>query len=158
MLPHISVVLALWAFNGRAIASNATCTNLSTLRLSDVSGSINFATPIANGSSFTGNTSESSYNAVQTDLPASCRVSFTVATGSNSSAGAEVWLPSGWTGRYLTVGNGGFAGGVNYPDLVWGLRKGFAVMSTDTGHHSSESDGSWLSNAEEAIDWGHRGT
>ncbi|KAK5741210.1 hypothetical protein LTR17_004150 [Elasticomyces elasticus] len=115
-----------------------------------------FSKTVVIGSNFTGNTSEPSYNSPQSDLPASCRVSFNVSTSLNSSAGAEVWLPIDWTGPHLSVGNGGFAVAVNYPDLVWGLRKGFAVMSTDTGHLSSQGDESWLSNPEQAIDWGHR--
>ncbi|KAH8655768.1 putative ferulic acid Esterase/Feruloyl esterase [Xylariales sp. PMI_506] len=109
------------------------------------------------GSNFTGNSTESSYNTQETDLPAFCRVGFTVATSSNTSAQAEIWLPESWNSRFLTVGNGGFAGGINYPDVAWGLRKGFATVSTNTGHNSSELDASWmLTNPEQTIDWGHR--
>ncbi|KAK5713149.1 hypothetical protein LTR15_011511 [Elasticomyces elasticus] len=142
------------AFSG--LSDYTQCDHLEALLPDDAIATISFSETVASGSNFTGNTSEPSYNSPQSDLPASCRVSFTVSTSLNSSAGAEVWLPTDWTGRYLSVGNGGFAGAVNYPDLVWGLRKGFAVMSTDTGHTSSQSDGSWLSNPEQAIDWGHR--
>jgi feruloyl esterase len=117
---------------------------------------IKLATSITPGSNFTGNTSEPGYNGLQSNLPASCRVIFAVATSGNGTANAEVWLPANWTGRYMTVGNGGFAGGVNYPDIFWSLRKGFAVMSTDTGHQSTQGDGSWLSDAGAATDWGHR--
>ncbi|TKA78033.1 hypothetical protein B0A55_02117 [Friedmanniomyces simplex] len=152
-----ALALAIWTILTAArLHDYAECSDLARLPLPGVQAKIDFAEAVASGSNFTGNTSEPSYNIPQTDLPASCRVSFTVSTSSNSSAGAEVWLPTAWTGRYLSVGNGGFAGAVNYPDLVWGLRKGFAVMSTDTGHLSSQSDGSWLSNPQQAIDWGHR--
>lgn len=135
------------------------CSQLTSLALGDGQKTITFTGLVANGSTFTGNTSEPSYNTAQTNLPASCRVVFSVQTSPNSSAGAEIWLPSPaetWAGRFLAVGNGGFTGGVNYPDIVWGLRKGFATLSTDTGHHSSENDGSFLSQPEQAIDWGHR--
>ncbi|KAK9771469.1 putative Carboxylic ester hydrolase [Seiridium cardinale] len=40
--------------------------------------------------------------------------------------------------------------------MIWGLRKGFAAVSTDTGHNSSSSDGSFLSFPEQSINWGHR--
>lgn len=120
---------------------------------------ITLATSIPAGSNFTGNSTETSYNALQTNLPPLCRVAFTVRTSPNSTAQAEVWLPhpSAWNDRFLSVGNGGFAGGSNYPDIVWGARKGFATMSIDMGHDSTQSDGSWmLNNPEAMIDFGHR--
>ncbi|KAF2767987.1 tannase and feruloyl esterase, partial [Teratosphaeria nubilosa] len=122
------------------------------------STTITLTSLIPPNSTFIGNTSEPTYNTPQHHLPPSCRVVFAVPTAGrlNTSAGAELWLPTNWSGRYLAVGNGGFAGAINYPDLAWGVRKGFAAMSTDTGHSSSESDGSWLGDPAKAIDWGHR--
>ncbi|KAF2094962.1 tannase and feruloyl esterase, partial [Rhizodiscina lignyota] len=114
---------------------------------------------IAAGSNFTGTSAEPSYNIPQIDLPSLCRVIFHVETSPNDgSATGEVWLPppSEWNRRFLAVGNGGFAGAVNYPDVVWGARKGFATMSTNTGHVSGQLNGTWLLNPEQEIDWGHR--
>lgn len=111
---------------------------------------------LQSGSSFTGNSTETSYNVKQIDLPALCRTAFNVHTSTNSSAYAEVWLPDDWNGRFIAVGNGGFAGGVNYPDVAWAVKKGFAAMSTNTGHNSGQLDGTWLLNPEQEIDWGHR--
>ncbi|KPI38253.1 putative feruloyl esterase B-2 [Cyphellophora attinorum] len=116
----------------------ALCSQLANATFSTVSGGVDLAVDIAAGSNFTGQTAEP------------------VATTNASTAHAEVWLPSNWTGRFMSVGNGGFAGGVNYPDLVWSLRKGFAAMSTDTGHQSTSGNGSWLSVPAAATDWGHR--
>ena len=47
------------------------------------------------------------------DLQSFCRVELTITTNAtaNSSAHTEVWLPDSWNGRFLTFGNGGFAGG-----------------------------------------------
>jgi len=43
------------------------------------------------------------------------------------------------------VGNGALAGGINYPAMAAPLSKGYAVMSTDTGHQSeSPVDGAWM--------------
>ena len=46
-------------------------------------------------------------------LPAFCRVAATVKPTKDSDIRIEVWLPiAGWSGRLLSVGNGGFAGGM----------------------------------------------
>ena len=43
-------------------------------------------------------------------LPAFCRVQGVIRPSSDSHIEFEVWLPSsGWNGKYLGVGNGGFA-------------------------------------------------
>lgn len=39
-----------------------------------------------------------------------CRVQFVVNTSTISSVKAEVWLPKVWSGRTLTIGNGGLGG------------------------------------------------
>ncbi|KAF2804162.1 tannase-domain-containing protein [Mytilinidion resinicola] len=137
---------------------SAACSSLSGLSLHDPKGVVVAATAIAAGSNFTGITENSGYNAVQIDLPSLCRVEYNVQTSLNSSAVAEIWLPlpSAWNRRFLAVDNGGFAGGVNYPDVVWGARKGFAAMSTNTGHNGSSSDGTPFQNPEHLIDWGYR--
>ncbi|KAK5110439.1 hypothetical protein LTR62_005790 [Meristemomyces frigidus] len=139
-----------------SLCTASPCQDLTNIRFTSVVGRLTLGATILAGTNFTGHTAEPSFNSPQINLPASCRAVFTVATTSDSTANAEVWLPENWTGRYMSVGNGGFAGGVNYPDIVWSLRKGFAVMSTDTGHQSSQGDGTWLSNPTAATDWGHR--
>ncbi|KAH9917041.1 feruloyl esterase-like protein [Fomitopsis serialis] len=94
------------------------------------------------------------------NLPAFCRVQLLVTTNAtaNSTCYTEVWLPDEWTGRYLTVGDGGFAGGVNVGELaLLAVAQGFAGVSTDTGHVSTEGSGSWALNDDNAIiDWGWR--
>ena len=48
-------------------------------------------------------------------LPAFCRVAATLAPTPDSDIKIEVWLPaSGWNGKLLAVGNGGWAGSINY--------------------------------------------
>lgn len=93
---------------------------------------IRFTASITAGSNFTGDSTETSYNAVQTSLPAGCRVAATVQTSHNSSARFEIWFPAdgAWNSRFLAVGNGGWAGGINYPDIVTGLKKGKMKFST----------------------------
>ena len=153
-LSSLSFALALSA---SAVALSAVeCANLSGIIIA-LNTTITSSWYLPAGSNFTGTSVESSYNTPQSNLPELCRVQFSIKTSANSNAIAEVWLPEGWNGRFLAVGNGGFAGAVNYPDIVWGVRKGFATMSTNTGHESTQSDGTWMLNApERLIDFGHR--
>ncbi|KAI0642639.1 feruloyl esterase-like protein [Trametes meyenii] len=101
----------------------------------------------------------SSINA--TDLPAFCRVELVVTTNATggSFANTEVWLPDDWNGRVLTIGNGGFGGGIAVADLGGvAVPQGFAGISTNTGHNSSSADGQWAGphNDNAIIDWGWR--
>ncbi|KAI0631073.1 feruloyl esterase-like protein [Trametes polyzona] len=96
-----------------------------------------------------------------TDLPAFCRVELKITT--NATAGSfaitEVWLPDDWNGRVLTIGNGGFGGGVTVSDLGGvAIPQGFAGISTNTGHNSTAVDGSWAGphNDNAITDWGWR--
>lgn len=63
-----------------------------------------------------------------------CRIGLTTTTGSTGSVASEVWLPTLWTGRVLTVGNGGLGGCIGHSDLQYGAERGFAVVGTDNGH------------------------
>jgi feruloyl esterase len=71
----------------------------------------------------------------------------------------EVWLPaSGWSGRYESVGNGGFAGFIRYDSMVNPLLGGSVVASTDDGHDApavGPTAADWaLGHREKIIDYG----
>lgn len=55
-------------------------------------------------------------------LPAFCRVQVEITTNAtaNSTALTEVWLPTDWNGRFLTIGNSGFSGSgkTNFPSYI----------------------------------------
>jgi len=91
------------------------------------------------------------------NLPAFCRVQGVSTPSPDSHIEFEVWLPvSGWNGKYLGVGNGGFAGSIFYPSLA-AVGQGYAVSSTDTGHKGSAIDGEWaLGHFEKIVDFGNR--
>ena len=93
------------------------------------------------------------------NLPAFCRVAGVIRPTSDSTIRFEVWLPaSGWNGRFLGVGNGGFAGSTNYGQMASSLRLGYATASTDTGHEGGAEDASWAYRHPEKItDYGYRG-
>ena len=93
-------------------------------------------------------------------LPSFCRVSATLAPSSDSDIKMEVWLPTmGWNGKFLGIGNGGWAGSIVYSaptlGLAEGLRRGYAVASTDTGHVGADASFS-LNHPEKLIDFAYR--
>ena len=49
-------------------------------------------------------------------------------------AGFALKLPTRWNERFEMVGNGGTAGIINFASVDGAVRKGFAAVSTDTGH------------------------
>ncbi|MCJ1410742.1 hypothetical protein MMC19_004828 [Ptychographa xylographoides] len=113
---------------------------------------------ISNGPNSTfGNPADIAYPTNATNLPPFCAMLVNVTTSPSSFFTFGLWLPEKWNERFLAVGNGGFAGGVNFLDMGAGLHYGFAVISTDTGHNSSSFDISWaLDQPEKQIDWGYR--
>jgi feruloyl esterase len=70
----------------------------------------------------------------------------------------EVAIPDQWKGRYLQIGNGGFAGVIPERGIPGPLAAGFAVAGTDDGHQDTvNTDASWaLHHPEKVIDFGYR--
>ena len=89
-------------------------------------------------------------------LPAFCRVAGTIAPVANSEIRFEVWLPTGWNGKFAAVGNGGAAGFIFYPFMAEALRGGYAVGATDTGHAGGMADWRFTSDREKSVDFGYR--
>ena len=91
-------------------------------------------------------------------LPSFCRVQAVARPTADSEIGIEVWLPAtGWNGRYLGVGNGGYGGSFNYHRLGEALNAGYATSSTDTGHRGFMRDSSWAAgHREKQIDFDYR--
>jgi feruloyl esterase len=91
------------------------------------------------------------------DLPAVCRVSAVAKPSTDSEINFEVWLPAvNWNSKYLSVGEGGLHGNINYQGLADGVRRGYATASTDAGHRVA--DRWWMvGHPEKAIDAGYRG-
>ncbi len=92
------------------------------------------------------------------DLPAFCRVVGVIRPTPDSDIKFEVWMPSqNWNEKFDGVGNGGFAGSINYGGLAVALRAGFAAASTDTGHAASAIDARWaLGHPEKILDFAYR--
>jgi feruloyl esterase len=90
-------------------------------------------------------------------VPASCRVAGEARPTDDARIGFQLWMPKPWNGRYVQLGNGGFAGNIDEISLANEIRRGNAAAMTDTGHRGSQFDASWaLGHPERLIDYGYR--
>ncbi len=91
------------------------------------------------------------------NTPEFCRVVAVAKPSSDSVINVEVWIPSPqhWNGAFLGVGNGGYNGAIQYSELAEGLKRGFAVASTDTGHTGADLTFA-AGHPEKVVDWGYR--
>ncbi|THU92543.1 tannase and feruloyl esterase [Dendrothele bispora CBS 962.96] len=49
----------------------------------------------------------------------------------------EAWFPRNWTGRFLSTGNGGLSGCIQYEDLAYAAALGFATVGANNGHNGT---------------------
>ena len=98
------------------------------------------------------------------NLPAYCRVEGIIdqRTGVNSKPygiGFALALPEKWSGRFLFQGGGGLNGNVGQPlgtpaaGDVPALARGFAVVTTDSGHKGAVFDGSFFEDQQASMDF-----
>jgi hypothetical protein len=90
-----------------------------------------------------------------------CKIDVTSRPTADSAIGIEVWIPEGaaWNGRYLQLGNGGFAGRIASDRLGQRAAQGYAVAMTDDGHQSAPGvpDAAWaIGHPEKVTDFGWR--
>jgi feruloyl esterase len=99
--------------------------------------------------------------AASADLPAYCRVLGNVRPAINF----EIRLPlQNWNGKFYMAGCGGFCGslGADAPGFTnamnFGLRRNYAVSTSDSGHWGSGAvDGRWaMNNPVAQMDWAQR--
>jgi feruloyl esterase len=98
-------------------------------------------------------------------LPAYCRLDGVIdrrtgAAGVTYGIGFALALPENWNGRFLMQGGGGLNGSVQAPTgasaagATPGLARGFAVVSTDTGHQGTGAfDGSFMQDQQANLDF-----
>jgi feruloyl esterase len=77
------------------------------------------------------------YQLVPVDL---CRVAMFVKTSATSNITLEAWLPTNWTGRFLSTGNGGLSGCIQYEDIAYGTSFGFATVGANNGHNGTSGE------------------
>lgn len=142
----ILLSLSLFALSGPVLAS--TCEDIKTLLLTNVTVtdaelvSAGDYTPRGRGATVT--------------LPSYCRIATVLSPSSDSHIEMEIWLPdASWNGKFLAVGNGGWAGSISFGAMATGLRAGYAVASNDTGHKGGSAAFA-LGHPEKVVDFGYR--
>lgn len=92
------------------------------------------------------------------NLPSFCRVEGVSKPSSDSEIQFEVWMPAeGWNGKFQGIGNGGFAGSIDFASLAAMVTRGYATAATDTGHRGGATDATWaLGHPQKVIDFGYR--
>jgi feruloyl esterase len=89
------------------------------------------------------------------EVPAFCRVTATLKPSADSDIKMELWMPTaGWNGKYQTAGNGGYAGNVGQQGLAAGVRRGYAIAATDTGHTGGAEN--MYGHPEKIVDFAYR--
>ena len=136
-------------------ADSATCESLATLALPDTTITLAKVEPAG---TFTPPKPTRMPGPPLTNLPAFCRVAVEVKPTPDSDIRFEVWMPaSGWNGKFMGIGNGGWSGEIWFSPMGEALRRGYATASTDTGHEGSGGDASFaLGHPERVIDFGYR--
>jgi Tannase and feruloyl esterase len=101
-------------------------------------------------------------------LPAYCRVDGVIdrrmgGDGKPYGIGFAIALPDDWNGRFLQQGGGGLNGNVGFPiggaaaGTTPALVRGFAVVSTDTGHAGANAfDANFMREQQAALDFAYQ--
>ncbi|KAL4920477.1 Tannase/feruloyl esterase [Aspergillus aurantiobrunneus] len=84
-----------------------------------------------------------------------CRVMLQAATSPRSNIQLEAWLPERWSGRFLSTGNGGLGGCIQYEDMEYAAALGFAAVGTNNGHDGMNAQ-SFLHNPHVIADFAYR--
>ncbi len=89
--------------------------------------------------------------------PAHCAVQGIIRPTKDSEIHFELWIPaSGWNGKYLQLGNGGWAGAINAAWLAEPVKRGYAAAATDDGHQGGAGATWAIGHPEKLSDFGYR--
>jgi tannase/feruloyl esterase len=149
ILAFVSCLLAV-----PGVAGAATCDTLAaSLKLTNAK--VSSATAVTGGQ-FTPPASGAETPKAITGLPAFCRVQLTLTPSSDSDIKSELWLPlNGWNGKFQQVGNGAWAGSIQYGALADALKRGYAAASSDAGHTGTDASFA-MGHPEKLKDFGYR--
>ncbi|KAI9046221.1 putative feruloyl esterase [Aspergillus affinis] len=69
-----------------------------------------------------------------------CRIALAVATSNSSEITMEAWFPRDYAGRFLSTGNGGIGGCIQYYDVAYASGLGFATVGANNGHNGTSGE------------------
>lgn len=96
------------------------------------------------------------YGQQRLQLPAHCRIAAVLTPTTDSHIEMEIWMPEDdWNGKFLAVGNGGWAGSISFAAMADGLARGYATASNDTGHTGGSGDFAF-GHPEKLVDFAYR--
>jgi feruloyl esterase len=147
-------VLPLLFLLGGATSLAAPCENLTSLTVPGTA--IVSATAVGAGL-FSPGRAGGRGGGAQRPFPAFCRVEAVARPVADSEIHLEIWLPASdaWNGKLLGTGNGGYSGNIGHADMERGLRAGYAVAGSDTGHEGGDLKFG-LGHPEKIDDWAWR--
>jgi feruloyl esterase len=145
------MVSSLIVMAAAALMQPPTCAALKTLSLPTVT--ITAAEFVAAGAAAPG---RGGRGTASEPMPAYCRVAATLTPSSDSHIEMELWLPAaGWNGKFLALGNGGWAGTISLDAMAAPLRRGYATASNDTGHTGGSASFA-VGHPEKVVDFAYR--
>ncbi|KAK7045783.1 hypothetical protein VNI00_007184 [Paramarasmius palmivorus] len=135
---HFSRILplAILGLSGRQTFDfDATCSSIAS-KVSAISNTTILVTQaVSAGTTLTFPEADPSCGANTQLIPVDiCRISLDVATSDSSGIRMEAWLPKNWTGRFLSTGNGGLGGCIQFNDMAYTSSLGFATVGANNGH------------------------
>jgi len=125
-------------------------------KLSVEHGVVHFSEFIAAGTNLS--LAENDPSCTQSSIPVTadiCRIALSVSTSERSGFNMEAWLPSNWSGRFLSAGNGGLNGCIKYEDLAYTSALGFSAVGTNNGHNGTSGE-SFYNNPDVVEDFAYR--
>lgn len=153
----VTLTTAQWPSRHGSGGGNDACSHIvHSFHYPDVT--VNFATHIPAGTNILLSqagvlaTCDRPFQVVPVDL---CRVAMFVKTSDISNITLEAWLPSNWTGRFLSTGNGGLSGCIQYEDIAYGTQLGFATVGANNGHNGTSGE-PFYKNTEVVADFVYR--
>jgi feruloyl esterase len=135
-------------FLAATVGQHGSCEALKSMSIANVT--ITAAEDVAAGQARNGRGGQA------TTVPAHCRVAAVLQPSADSHIEMELWMPSeNWNGKFLAVGNGGWAGNIETSAIASGLAQGYATASNDTGHKGGSASFA-VDHPEKLIDFGYR--
>jgi Tannase and feruloyl esterase len=164
-VPSLCLALSVSAASAQMTRDAAACASLTSLQIPGLNLSVTKAEWFAAGSLLPRGGRGGPVNPV--NLPAYCRLDGvldrrTGADGKPYGIGFALALPGEWNGRFLFQGGGGLNGSVQAPlggtatGGIPALARGFAVVSTDTGHSGQGFDASFMAEQQATLDFAYQ--